>query len=46
MEGSAIRAGSEVKIIIIQGVVTPMLPIDTLATGIKMFDRENNALIP
>jgi len=29
-----------------QGVVTPMLPIDTLATGIKMFDRRNNALIP
>jgi len=29
-----------------QGVVTPMLHIDTLATGIKMFDRENNALIP
>ena len=28
-----------------QGVVTPKPAVDTLATGIKNFDRENNALI-
>ena len=30
---------------VLQGVVTSILPIDTLATGIKKFDRQNIALI-
>jgi len=29
---------------VLQGVVTPMLCVDALATRIKSFDHENNAL--